>query len=146
MADILSAKKRSWLMAQVKGTNTRPEKAVRSFLHKLGYRFRIHNKSLPGSPDIVLRKYMTVIFVNGCFWHQHKNCARSRPPKSNAQFWTNKFVQNIARDIRNKRALRKQGWRVIVVWECSIERKKNTQKTLEKVAAMLVSTENSGYA
>jgi len=109
---------RSQIMRAVGRTNTKPEMMVRQMLHKLGFRFRLHRKNLPGTPDIVLPKYRTVIFVHGCFWHRHKDCSKSTTPKTRAEFWLTKFEQNRARDIRNEHALKEAGWSVLIVWEC----------------------------
>lgn len=119
--DILSPEKRSWVMSRVGSSNTKPELYVRSMLHRMGFRFRIGGKLLPGHPDIVLKKYMTCVFVHGCFWHQHKGCPKSRVPKSNVQFWQAKFERNIFRDEHNENALKSLGWNVVVVWECEIK-------------------------
>lgn len=118
MADTISKRHRSWNMSRIRGRDTTPELLVRSNLHRLGYRFRLHRRDLPGSPDIVLRKYNAVIFVHGCFWHRHKGCRFAYTPKSRIKFWSFKFDGNVARDRRNQRALRRLGWRVLVVWEC----------------------------
>ena len=109
---------RSAMMSRVKATDTAPELIVRKFLHRLGFRFRLHQKLLPGKPDIVLKKYKTVIFVNGCFWHSHSCKKGMRKSKSNIAFWEDKITKNIMRDERNRTELTTQGWRVIVVWEC----------------------------
>jgi len=121
MTDHLVKEKRSWNMSLIKSKNTKPELLVRSVLHRLGYRFRIHKKDLPGNPDIVLPKYKTALFVNGCFWHQHKNCKRANIPKTNKDYWLPKLNKNIERDrvIQNK--LSDIGWNVIVVWECMLK-------------------------
>ena len=116
--DRLTPEKRSWNMSRIKGKDTRPEKAVRSLLHKLGYRFRLHVKKLPGKPDIVLPKYKTVIFVHGCFWHRHEGCRFAYNPKSKKKFWNEKFESNKKRDQMNKNKLEAGGWKVIVIWEC----------------------------
>lgn len=105
-------------MASVKSKNTKPEKIVRSLLHGLGYRFRIHKKDLPGNPDIVLPKYKTVLFVHGCFWHQHEGCPKSVRPQSRKDFWNTKLNENITRDKANLEKLRRFGWDVHVIWEC----------------------------
>lgn len=118
MADIVSKDVRSWMMSRIRGKDTAPEKAVRSCLHGLGYRFRLHRKDLPGSPDIVLPRHRTAVFVHGCFWHRHPGCRFAYRPKSNVVFWKEKFKENVARDRRKASALRKQGWRVLVIWEC----------------------------
>ena len=117
--DRVSKKKRSKIMRSIKSEHTKPEKAIRSSLYKRGYRFRLHLSDLPGTPDIVLRKYGVVIFVNGCFWHQH-GCNRTSMPKSNSEFWKKKFDNNKKRDIKNKRLLEDLGWEVVVAWECDI--------------------------
>ena len=119
--DSVGSEKRSWAMAQVKGRDTRPEKAVRSLLHGLGYRFRLQGKDLPGKPDIVLPKYRAVIFVHGCFWHRHPGCKRATMPVDNAEYWARKFERNTARDAKNQKALAEQDWRMLVVWECELK-------------------------
>jgi DNA mismatch endonuclease (patch repair protein) len=116
--DRLSPKQRSDNMSRIGSKDTEPELAVRSTLHKLGYRFRLHRRDLPGTPDIVLPKHRTVIFVHGCFWHRHRNCRLSYTPKSNLAFWQQKFGANVARDHRVRQHLRRLGWRVRVLWEC----------------------------
>ena len=122
MTDTLTVAERSRLMAKIKGKNTRPEIAVRSLLHRVGYRFRIHVSSLPGRPDIVLPKYRTVVFVHGCFWHRHKGCKASTNPKSHKRFWSDKFARNIANDKKHRRQLRHMGWKVVTVWQCQLKR------------------------
>jgi DNA mismatch endonuclease (patch repair protein) len=117
--DTMTAEDRSALMARIKGTDTRPEMAVRSVLHRLGYRFRLHRRDLPGTPDVVLPSRRAVVMVNGCFWHRHGGCpAGSREPKSNVEFWSRKFRSNVERDGRVLRELRGFGWKVVTVWEC----------------------------
>lgn len=118
--DRISKEHRSWNMAQIRGKGTTPELVVRSLLHRLGYRFRLHRKDLPGHPDIVLPKYGSVIFVHGCYWHRHKGCRFAYTPKSRTAFWQRKFAENIERDRRNLNVLDEMGWRVLVVWECQI--------------------------
>lgn len=120
MSDVFSKRKRSEIMRRVKGRNTTPELEVRSILHSTGLRFRINFKTLPGKPDIVLRKYNTVIFVNGCFWHGHTNCKHASLPKSNTEYWQRKIFGNRDRDLKNVKVLRKMGWNVIQLWECKI--------------------------
>jgi DNA mismatch endonuclease (patch repair protein) len=105
-------------MASVKGRDTKPERIVRSLLHALGYRFRLHRKDLPGKPDIVLPKHKKVVYVHGCFWHGHPSCPRAARPTSNVEFWNRKLDGNIARDAAAQRALLKLGWRHLVVWQC----------------------------
>lgn len=116
--DKISEERRSWNMSRIKGKNTKPELMVRSLLHKMGYRFRIHRKDLPGKPDIVLPKYKMVFFVNGCFWHRHEGCKYASTPKSRVAFWNNKFKKTIERDKLNYKHLKELGWKVIVIWEC----------------------------
>jgi DNA mismatch endonuclease (patch repair protein) len=120
MADIVSPERRSWNMSRITGKNTRPELRLRSILHRAGYRFRLHVSSLPGRPDIVLPKYRTAIFVNGCFWHRHPGCSKSYTPSSRTEFWTAKFEATIARDAKKSAELQKQGWNVLTVWECEL--------------------------
>jgi len=117
--DHLNKKKRSWNMGRIKSKNTKPEILVRSLLHRLGYRFRLHQKDLPGKPDIVLPKYKTVIFVHGCFWHQHKGCTRASTPKTHKEYWIPKLQKNKEKDKRYKFLLEKLGWNVIIIWECN---------------------------
>jgi DNA mismatch endonuclease, patch repair protein len=118
MADHLSPKNRSLNMSLIKSKNTLPEIRVRSVLHRLGFRFRKNVKKLSGTPDIVLRKYNTVIFVHGCFWHCHEGCKKSNMPKSNTDYWKSKFEKNVQRDINNQNTLTELGWNVFTVWEC----------------------------
>lgn len=118
-------------MRAVKSRDTKPEKAVRSLLHRDGYRFSLCRKDLPGSPDIVLRRFGVVVFVHGCFWHRHSKCKPGRrEPKSNVEFWKKKFERNMERDKENQRALRELGWKVVVVWECEI---RNAERLIEKL-------------
>lgn len=118
MTDTLSKEHRSWNMSRIKAKNTKPEIAVRSLLHKLGYRFRLHVKKLSGTPDIVLPKHRTVIFIHGCFWHQHAGCKLAYRPKSRQDFWTAKFTANIDRHEKACKELEQQGWKVLTIWEC----------------------------
>ena len=124
------SKERSKNMAAIKSKNTNPEIKVRKLLHSLGYRFRLHKKELPGSPDIVLKKYKTVVFVHGCFWHRHKGCKRATTPKTRKEFWMEKFEKNKARDRRNSRQLKENGWHVIVIWACELEGNLKRESTL----------------
>lgn len=121
MADVMTPEQRSRCMAAIKGKNTKPEMIVRKYLFFRGLRFRVQVRKLPGNPDIVLPKYKTVIFVNGCFWHGHEGCKYFRLPKSNVEFWKEKIERNVARDARNEAELKVLGWRVIRVWECEIK-------------------------
>lgn len=119
--DVHTPSQRSRNMSAIKGRNTSPEMLVRKTLFALGYRYRIHCKNILGKPDIVLRKYKTVIFINGCFWHRHENCRYATTPMSNAEFWQKKFRENVERDQRNYEVLRKQGWKVVIIWECQLK-------------------------
>lgn len=121
MVDRLDKEKRSWNMGRVKSRDTQPEIAVRSLLHRMGFRFRLQRKDLPGTPDIVLPRYKTVVFVNGCFWHRHRGCKYATMPATNADAWTKKFERNVARDRENYHELGRMGWKVIVVWQCQIK-------------------------
>ena len=107
-------------MSRVKGRDTRPEKVVRSLLHRMGYRFRLHRKDLPGKPDVVLPKHGKVVFVHGCFWHGHEGCRRAARPKTNAEFWDRKIDSNIERDARTRGELESMGWDVLTVWQCEM--------------------------
>ena len=120
MADTMTREQRHRCMSHIKGKNTKPERIVRSWLWRQGYRYRLNVKRLPGCPDIVLPKYSTAIFVNGCVWHAHEGCDKYRMPKTNIDFWTAKFQNNKARDERNYQLLHKMGWYVLVVWECQL--------------------------
>lgn len=131
MTDTKSQWERSRNMAAIKGKNTKPEMTVRKFLFSKGLRYRIHGKNLPGKPDIVLKKYKTVIFINGCFWHGHENCRYSHLPKSNVEYWTNKISNNKKRDSSIENLLQSQGWKVLRVWECQLKRVNEREKTLE---------------
>lgn len=133
--DTLTSEKRSWNMSRIRGANTKPELAVRSMLHRMGYRFRISNKTLPGKPDIVLPKYRAVIFVHGCFWHRHQGCKYAYTPKSRLDFWGRKFEGNVMRDKNNLSLLKKTGWLPLVVWECEIKR--DPVATLGRVSKIL---------
>lgn len=132
--DKFTSEKRSWIMAQVKSLHTKPEKVVRSLLHRLGYRFRLFRKDLPGTPDIVLPKYKTVIFVHGCFWHRHKGCTKASMPASNKAYWERKFLNNVKRDEKNRSLLEMEGWRVVVIWECEL---KNIDALSQKLTTIL---------
>jgi DNA mismatch endonuclease (patch repair protein) len=116
--DTFSPEKRSDIMRRVRSTDTTPERKVRSLLHKLGYRFRIHRLDLPGKPDIVLPRRRTVFFVHGCFWHRHQDCPHTTTPASRREYWIPKFRRTVDRDRKNQEQLRQLGWNVIIVWEC----------------------------
>lgn len=127
--DRISLKNRSWNMSRIRSKDTSIEVAVRSYLFKLGYRFRKNVKNLPGKPDIVLPKYKTVIFVNGCFWHRHSGCRFASVPKSRIEYWNEKFRRNTENDSKNKEILESMGWKVIVLWECDL--KKQLSQTVD---------------
>ncbi len=133
MVDVHTPKVRSRNMSAIKEKNTKPELLVRKFCHSQGLRYRLHNKSLPGTPDLVFPKYKCVVFVNGCFWHRHKNCNYSTQPKSNTEFWIKKFLENTERDKRNTAALSKLGWKVHVVWECEVKNKEFTNWLITRI-------------
>ena len=118
MTDIMDSKRRSEMMARIGGRNTAPELAVRRIAHRMGLRFRVHRKDLPGCPDLVFPKHRLVVFVHGCFWHRHQGCKYAYTPKSRVEFWTEKFASGVARDERQQAALKALGWRVLVIWEC----------------------------
>lgn len=122
MADTLTPEERSRQMARVRGKDSAPELALRRLIHGMGYRYRLHVRALPGTPDMVFRSRGAVVFMHGCFWHRHPGCARSRIPKSRVDFWTAKLDGNRRRDLRDQRKLRRMGWRVMVVWECQLSR------------------------
>ncbi len=121
MSDKITKDRRSANMAKIRSKDTKPELKVREILHKLGYRFRLHRKDLPGRPDIVLPKHRTVIFVNGCFWHRHGDCREASRPKSNSEYWETKLKRNVERDTQNYSLLSDLKWKVMVFWECEVE-------------------------
>ncbi|WPQ63420.1 DNA mismatch endonuclease Vsr [Chitinophaga sancti] len=130
MADVFDKEKRAAIMSKVKQKDTQPELIVRKFLFANGFRFRKNVTTLPGSPDIVLPKYKTAIFVNGCFWHGHKDCRHSNLPSSNREYWEKKVTRNIARDDTNVAKLESLGWRVIIIWTCEIGKKSQKEAFL----------------
>jgi DNA mismatch endonuclease (patch repair protein) len=136
MTDHITKEKRSWNMSRIKWKNTAPEKIIRSLLHSNGYRYSLHRKNLPGSPDLVLPKYKTVIFVHGCFWHQHSGCRRATIPKSNQDYWIPKLKRNIERFSENKKQLKELNWNIIIVWECQLK-KKYLEETLHIITSEL---------
>ena len=121
MADTLSTEKRSWNMSRIKSQNTKIELAVRKHLFSKGFRYRINVRNLPGKPDIVLKKYNTVVFIHGCFWHRHQGCKDATTPKTKTSFWENKFHKNVKNDQKHVEMLQQTGWRVVTIWECEIE-------------------------
>ena len=137
MTDNMSPEQRHRCMAAVKGKNTKPEMIVRLYLHSLGYRYGLHNKKLAGSPDLVLRKYRTVIFIHGCFWHGHEGCKYSHLPKTNEEFWQEKITRNQQRDQEALRQLKEKGWNVITIWECELKNKDKREVTLSSLTHKL---------
>ena len=138
MADTMTPEQRSRCMSAIKGKDTKPEMIVRKYLFSKGLRYRLHVRSLPGNPDIVLPKYKTVIFINGCFWHGHEGCKYYRLPKSNVEFWKSKIINNKNRDVLNEIKLKVLGWRVIRIWECEIRRVQDRNKSLEKLYNVII--------
>jgi len=132
MADVHNKKTRSYNMSQIRSSNTKPEMLVRKFLHAHGFRYSLHKKTLPGKPDIVLPKYKTIIFIHGCFWHGHSNCRYFKVPKTRTDWWLHKINTNKANDAKAIKALKKEGWKVITVWECKLKPAK-VEKTLNKI-------------
>lgn len=132
--DTVSVERRSEIMSRVRHRDTGPEMAVRRLVHSMGYRFRLHGRGLPGKPDLVLRSHSKVIFVHGCFWHRHKDCALARVPKSRLEFWRTKLEGNRVRDEHAVRALKADGWRVLTVWECELA---STEKVARRVQRFL---------
>ncbi|MFZ2387098.1 MAG: very short patch repair endonuclease [Polaromonas sp.] len=131
MADVVDAATRSRMMAGIRGKDTKPELIVRKFLHQQGFRYRLHPRHLPGVPDLLLPKYHTVIFVHGCFWHQHPGCRYATMPKNNAEFWQAKLASNVERDLKVISKLKVDGWRVVVIWECEINEQRLTQLVVQ---------------
>ena len=136
MSDILTKEQRHLCMSNVKSKNTKPEILVRKFLFSHGYRYRVNRKDLPGKPDIVLPKYKTVVFINGCFWHGHKNCKYATIPESNHDFWLTKINGNVERDKLMREKLTSMGWRVIDIWQCQLKAKKK-EMTLNNLITIL---------
>jgi DNA mismatch endonuclease (patch repair protein) len=134
--DRLTRGRRSALMSRIRGKDTAPEKTLRAILHKAGYRYRLNVRSLPGSPDIVFPGRRKLIFVHGCFWHSHANCRLGALPKTKLQYWEPKLRANVSRDLRTIRKLRRQGWSVLVVWQCSL---KNLDRCMSRITRFLES-------
>jgi DNA mismatch endonuclease, patch repair protein len=131
--DVYSPEKRSAVMARVRAVNTKPELVVRRRLHALGFRFRLHARDLPGTPDIVLPRYRSVIFVHGCFWHGHTACPKAKLPSSNTQFWTKKIARNVERDKDACSVLKRNGWRVFLIWECGLANKRSFEQLVKSL-------------
>ena len=138
MADVHNSKTRSFNMSRIKAKDTQPEMLVRKFLHTNGFRYTLHDKKLAGKPDIVLPKYKTIIFIHGCFWHGHTNCKYYKVPQTRTQWWLNKINTNKANDAKAVKALKKNGWKVITVWECKLK-PGTIEKTLSGILQKLVS-------
>lgn len=136
MADRIDQASRSRIMSAIRSHSTRPEIKVRSALHKAGFRFRLHAKKIPGTPDLVLRKYNAALFINGCFWHQQHNCKSSHIPQTRSEFWRQKFARNVARDQKVLYQLKIMGWRVAILWECGLT-KKQLEITLKRLSLWL---------
>lgn len=136
MTDTMSPSQRHYCMANIHSSGTKPEMLVRHWLWNHGYRYRLNVKGIPGKPDIVMRRYHTAIFVNGCLWHGHENCFNYRKPKSNIEFWEKKITRNQERDQKNYRTLQENGWQVIVVWECQLAPKR-IEQTMSNVEVLL---------
>ncbi len=135
MADVHSPEKRSYNMSRIHAKGTKPEETVRKYLFSKGFRYRKNDPRLPGKPDIVLPKYKTVVFVNGCFWHRHEGCKYFVWPKNNAEFWRKKIMSNVERDNRNYSELKEKGWSVVVIWECELKDRRS--ETLSSVVESL---------
>lgn len=129
-------------MSGIRGKDTRPEMLVRSGLHRLGFRFRLYARDLPGRPDLVLRKYSAAVFVHGCYWHRHEGCRYATMPATRPEFWQEKFEANVRRDRRHQKMLREAGWRVFVIWECALRREPG--EAMEKLAGLLADPECTG--
>lgn len=144
MVDFLSPKERSARMSRIKGKDTKPELSLRKILHRLGFRYRLHVNKLPGKPDLVFPKYNTVVFVHGCFWHRHPGCKVATTPKSNTEFWNDKFEKNKERDARTIKTLEDAGWNVLVVWECELDSMKKAVATGKLIGEKLKKPEKIG--
>lgn len=135
MSDVMSKAARSRLMASIRAKDTRPEMLVRRYLHAAGLRFRLHDRRLPGRPDIVLKRHRVAIFVNGCFWHRHVGCVLATEPSSNVAFWAAKFEANVSRDARSQSDLEKLGWMPLIIWECEIKNIENLDALFWRIIA-----------
>lgn len=135
--DKLSKERRSWNMSRIKSKNTAPELFVRSLLHRAGYRFRLHVKNLPGKPDIVLPKYRTVIEIYGCFWHLHSNCREGRIPDTKSDWWKEKLYKNVQRDKNHVISLNEMSWKVLIIWECLLKKRKGDEALKEYILEYL---------
>lgn len=140
MTDRITPEKRSWNMSRIKGKDTKIEVLVRKWLFAKGFRFRKNDRRYPGKPDIILPKYQTAIFVNGCFWHRHEGCKHATTPKTRTDFWLEKFNRNVENDKLHKKQLEDMGWKVIIIWECELS-KKAFEKTMEEVEKKILDSE-----
>lgn len=131
MTDRISSERRSWNMSRIRAKDTKPELLVRSLLHRMGFRYRLHVRTLPCCPDIVLPRWRSVVFVHGCFWHRHRGCTLAYTPKTRGGFWEEKFRDNVRRDRIGQNTLLKLGWRVLIVWECEIRDLTSLQRKLK---------------
>jgi DNA mismatch endonuclease, patch repair protein len=132
--DTISPERRSLLMGRIRSKDTRPERVIRSMLHRMGFRFRLHRRDLPGKPDVVLPKHRKVVLVQGCFWHGH-TCTLASRPKSNQNYWSEKIATNRARDQRNRAELKRRGWLVLELWECDIRADRRIEERLRRFMA-----------
>lgn len=144
MADVVDAETRSRMMSGIRGRDTKPEVMVRRYLHAKGFRFRVHPRTMPGKPDVVLPKYRAAIFVHGCFWHRHRNCHLAYNPKSRESFWQEKFRQNVNRDEVAVQQLQGKGWRVMIIWECALRNSELRDAGLEAVTEWIKSDWSKG--
>lgn len=135
VVDVVTPEQRSFMMKGIRGRDTRPELAVRSYLHRTGLRFKLNDRTLAGSPDIVLPKFRSVVFINGCFWHRHPGCRFATTPATRSEFWQTKFAANVARDQRVYEELRRTGWRPLVIWECDIAHPENLDQLFWQIVA-----------
>jgi DNA mismatch endonuclease (patch repair protein) len=140
--DHISKDKRSWNMSRIQSKNTKPELIVRKLLSGKKIKYRLHNSTLPGKPDISIKKYKLAVFINGCFWHGH-NCKRGNIPKSNIDYWKNKILTNIKRDKKNHRLLKKEGWTVFVIWECNIKNEKLIKRKIDAIESYITNMKMS---
>jgi DNA mismatch endonuclease (patch repair protein) len=141
VTDIVDKKTRSRMMAGIRAKDTKPEMALRRLLHARGFRYKLHDKKVPGRPDLVFPKYKAVIFVHGCFWHRHELCRYATIPSTRQEFWLRKFEANVSRDIEVQAKLSASGWRVAVVWECALRKNKQLEAVAEVVSAWLLSND-----
>jgi DNA mismatch endonuclease (patch repair protein) len=137
VVDRVSKERRSWNMSRIRGRDTQPELLVRSVLHRMGFRFRLHARDLPGRPDIVLPKWQRIIFVHGCFWHRHPGCAQAYEAKSRKRFWRQKFEGNATRDRRVCAKLRRMGWKVSIIWECQTKKEATLKRKVSAIVSRL---------